>query len=313
MSPAVSVILPVFDRLKYLKMAIESVLAQDFKDWELIIADDGSGPETQEYLTSLAGRPQLKILRLKHCGVPAAVRNAGLRAATGEFVGFLDSDDIWLPQKLQAQMHALRLNNACLWSYTHFALIDASGRHMVERRTNLQARSQDKVLDSLLREESTVVTPSVVVRRDLLEELGGYDETLRACEDYDLWLRLASRSEASCIDQPLVLVRRHREHSFDDITCLRSMQQILESLQTSDAVPHLAQCITERRMRLSVNLARAYAVQRQRSRMLAVLSASASYSWRHHRWWLGGLEATARAFSPKFALDFGRKWRARPR
>jgi glycosyltransferase involved in cell wall biosynthesis len=309
---AVSIILPVFNRLHLLAATVESVFAQTYNAWELIVADDGSGPETKQYLASLADQPRVKVLHLDHCGIPAAVRNAGIRAATTEYVAFLDSDDLWLPQKLQKQMQALRLNPSCGWSYTGCMMIDASGRQ-TGGKSEIPAFLEGKIFDHLVREEAPVVTSSVVLRLDVLRQLGGFSEELMACEDYDLWLRLAPLSDVTCIGETLVLLRRHGEHSFDDVACLRSLQHILESMQASNAAPHLAQRITERRMQLSVNLARAYAIKKQRARMLGVISASAVYSWRHLRWWLGGLAATMRAFSPQIALDVGRKWRSRLR
>ena len=92
--PAVSIIFPTYDRLRYLRPAIDSVLAQTFTDWELIIADDGSEEETRSYLRSLGDR-RMRTLWLPHSGNPARVRNAALRMTTGALVAFLDSDDLW--------------------------------------------------------------------------------------------------------------------------------------------------------------------------------------------------------------------------
>ena len=91
----VSVVLPTFNRLKFLRPAVESVYAQTFTDWELIFADDGSDLETRQYLQSLENRPRVTVVWLPHTGRPAIVRNAAVSRAVGEYVAFLDSDDLW--------------------------------------------------------------------------------------------------------------------------------------------------------------------------------------------------------------------------
>src|ERR1700732_1465702 len=103
-APVVSIILPTFNRLKYLRPAIDSVFAQTLADWELLIADDGSDEETRAYLEHLGGLPRVKLIWLAHSGNPSAVRNAALREARGDYIAFLDSDDVWLPSKLERQV-----------------------------------------------------------------------------------------------------------------------------------------------------------------------------------------------------------------
>jgi len=117
-TPTVSIVLPTFNRLPYLRAAVDSVFAQSFQDWELIIADDGSDAETSAYLQTVAGMPRVKLLCLPHTGNPPAVRNAALREAHAEYVAFLDSDDIWLPRKLESQLASLRCRPTRKWSYT---------------------------------------------------------------------------------------------------------------------------------------------------------------------------------------------------
>ena len=106
-APKVSVIMATFNRPQYLGPAIDSVLGQTMTDLELIIADDGSNDATRAVLRSLTADPRVHVLWREHCGNPAAVRNAALREARGEFVAFQDSDDVWLPQKLARQLEAL--------------------------------------------------------------------------------------------------------------------------------------------------------------------------------------------------------------
>ncbi len=309
MQPLVSIIMPVFNRLQLLGAAVESVLGQSFSDWELLIADDGSDRETQEYLHTLEGIPRVRVLRLAHTGNPAAVRNAGLRAATGEYVAFLDSDDLWAPEKLRLQIESLRVHEGCEWGYTGFSLVDASGSPLTRAQPGRPPPTAGRILDRLVNEEALVVTPSVVARRELLARVGGYDETLRVCEDYELWVRLASCSEADFIDQPLVQVRRHGEHSFDDVTCLENLLLAIELVRRSGAVAHLDAVLRRRRAAICSRLAHAHALRKSPLRVLATLGASARYSWRYPNWWTAAMAATIRGFAPELALRIVRNYR----
>ena len=238
-SALVSVILPTFNRLRYLPDAVASVFGQTFQDWELLIADDGSGQETQDYLRTLDDRLRVRVLWLSHTGNPAAVRNAALREARGEYVAFLDSDDVWMPEKLQTQIESLHAHIVREWSYTGFTLVDDSGSPLTGARATRGAAFDGRILDALVNGEALVVTPSVVVRRKLIEKVGGYNDELLVCEDYELWMRLASCSEVDFIDRPLVLVRRHGEHSFDDVTCLENLMRAMAIVQRSGTASHL--------------------------------------------------------------------------
>ena len=125
--PWVSIVVPTFDRLEYVRPALDSVFAQTFSDWDLIIADDGSGEDLHAYLRDLGSRPRVKVVWLPHRGIPAAVRNAAVREATGTHVAFLDSDDLWAPRKLERQIALLTARPECGWSYTAFRQVDRQG------------------------------------------------------------------------------------------------------------------------------------------------------------------------------------------
>jgi len=128
-TPTVSIILPTFNRLKYLRPAVESVFSQTFQDWELILADDGSDDGTRAYLRTLSESSRIKLILLPHTGNPGRVRNAALREAKGDYIAFLDSDDLWLPPKLETQIKALR-DSPRRWSYTAFDRIDEFGNQV---------------------------------------------------------------------------------------------------------------------------------------------------------------------------------------
>jgi glycosyltransferase involved in cell wall biosynthesis len=307
--PVVSIIMPVFNRLRYIGAAVDSVFDQSFRDWELLIADDGSGPDTQAYLRTIDDGLRVKVIWLPHSGNPAAVRNAALRQAVGEYIAFLDSDDVWMPDKLRTQIMSLRSHIGLEWGYTGFSLVDHSGNPLRGTQAKRCSVVDGKILDRLIREEALVVTPSVVARRDLIARVGGYNEKLLVCEDYELWLRLASRSEADFVDQQLVRVRRHQEHSFDDITCLENLRKVVEMVQRSGAAAHLTAVLSKRRADIAVNLARRHALCRHRFRMLATLLSSVRYSWRYGDWWMGAFAATVRGLAPETALRVARRYR----
>src|SRR5579863_629895 len=162
--PEVSIVVPTFNRLKYLRPAVESVFAQTFTDWELIVADDGSEGETAAYIAALADRPRVSMLTLPHTGNPAAVRNAGVCAARGEYVAFLDSDDVWLPQKLAVQIDSLRSHAERQWSHTAFSVIDASGKQLTGAQALTWPAAEGRVLDKLITMELVIAPASVMVR-----------------------------------------------------------------------------------------------------------------------------------------------------
>lgn len=310
MQPAVSIIMPTFNRPKYLRAAIESVMAQTFRDWELIVADDGSGPETQAYLRTLAAAPRVKVLRLAHTGNPPAVRNVALREAKGEYVAFLDSDDVWKREKLATQIASLRSHGAREWSYTGFTMVDDCGSPLTGTGARQCPAIDGWFLDPLLKGEPMIAQSSVAVRRELIERVGGYDDELPVCGDYALWIRLAQHSEIEFIAAPLVLVRRHKEHYSDDIAGLEDLRRMLQKVQRSGVAPHLDAVLQERRAKVAAGLARGHALCRSRLRVLSTLLSSAHYSWPYGKWWSSAVKSTAQAFAPQGVLSVIRKYRS---
>lgn len=311
MRPLVSIILPTFNRVKFLREAVDSVFAQTFHDWQLLIADDGSDdPEMQAFLRALDGVSRVRLLRLAHTGNPAAVRNIALREATAHYIALLDSDDIWMPKKLELQIASMRSRPARQWSYTGFVLVDGSRHPLSGARAIRHPGAAGWILDSLLKMETIIAQPSVVASRELIEAVAGYDEALIACEDYDLWLRLALQSEVDFIDEPLVLVRRHDLHYCDDVTALQDLRRVIEKLQRSGAAAHLDSLLRRRRAGVSAGLARSHAASGNRARVLGTLFSSAHYSWRYQDWWRGALAATAHAFAPAGVLSAVRRFRS---
>ncbi len=212
-SPLVSVVLPTYNRARLLGQAVESVVGQTYRNLELIVVDDGSTDDTPSYLASLTDS-RLTILRRSHTGNTAAVRNAGIEAARGEWIAFLDSDDCWLATKLETQLRRLLAAPDHRWSYTGFSLVDETGQPLPPAPARgsagaVAARSSSSVQKRLLAYAVAAPLPSLVVERKLLDEAGGLDVELYH-DDFDLVLRLAAAASGLSVPEPLLLIRKDR-------------------------------------------------------------------------------------------------------
>ena len=309
MSPAVSIIMPTFNRLEFLKPAIASVFAQTFEDWELIIVDDGSIEPTRGYLRALQDRPRVHVLSMQHTGMPSVVSNVAIREARGEYVAFLDSDDIWLPNKLETQIASLRRHPERRWSYTKFALIDALGNGMDAGRTRNWPTPTGWILERLLREETVIAQPTVVVSRRLLTELGAFDEELVMCYDDELWFRLAAHSQIDGVDEALTLVRRHGQHSGSDVIAWRDRRRVFEKALRVGRGGRLEAMLRKLRAQMSAGLAKSLAASGRRLDAFATLCSSTPHSWRYPRPWLGALFSTVCACAPASVRALARRFR----
>lgn len=200
MVPLVSVIIPTYNRAALVAEAVASVEAQTCRDFEILVVDDGSTDATLKALAPLKG---VTVLRRRRRAGVAAARNLGAAAARGAWLAFLDSDDLWLPEKLARQMAYLEATPGLLLCQTDETWV----RHGVQVKKPVSYRKVAGriFLPSLKR---CMVSPSAVVlaRRVFLDH-GGFDEDLPAAEDYDLWLRLTWRFEVGLVDEPLIIKR----------------------------------------------------------------------------------------------------------
>lgn len=206
--PLVSVVLPTHDRLAYLREAVDSVFAQTVGDWELILADDGSTDGTVEWARTLDD-PRVRLIELPRTANPAFVRNRALEAARGRWVAFLDSDDAWAPDKLEAQLAALRDAPGARWSYGDCEIMDVRGDPVSRERFRSWLPISGRITLPLLAYRAQVSCPSVMVERALLAEVGPFDEGLPKCEDFEMWLRLAEVAECVAVPGRRVRVRLH--------------------------------------------------------------------------------------------------------
>jgi glycosyltransferase involved in cell wall biosynthesis len=294
----VSIILPTCNRLKYLRPAAESVFSQTFQGWELIVADDGSDADTQAYLKTLSGLPRVKVMLLSHTGNPGTVRNAALREAKGDYIAFLDSDDLWLPLKLATQIKALD-GSTRRWSYTAFNRIDESGNQVIDRNVRQWLPYEGAIFEQILRMEALIAMPTVVAERRLIEEAGGFDAGQVQHGDYELWLRLILRSEVLLIDTPLACVRTHREHyTHGGVWALEWKRRLFEKAQGLVVDPNLLAAVRMARAGNAAQLANAYAASGKRAAALQILSRSLRPSWRYAEWWAGALKTLLRSLAP---------------
>jgi glycosyltransferase involved in cell wall biosynthesis len=309
MQPVVSIILPTFGRLEYLRPTVASVYRQTLRDWELIVADDGSDAETRAYLRTLETDSRVTLLWLKHTGIPAIVRNAALREARGEYVAFLDSDDLWAPEKLSQQIAILRSRPMCGWCYTAISHIDGSGQPLTEPLFGPWVPCDGAVFERLVTGPVVIRTPSVLAARELIARAGGFDETIRSGEDYDLWLRLALVSHVALLDEPLVQVRRHESnYSRNWEIAFTGRDHSLEKLQGTVDTDRRMLLRTER-TRNALTLAARHASLGNPAQMLRALCRALPYSWSSPLWWRALVKTPLRPYVPQRLVDAYRRRR----
>jgi len=199
--PLVSVIIPTYNRAGWVVEAAASVLAQTWRDFELLVVDDGSNDATLEALAPF--RAAIKLIRRRRRRGVAAARNLGAAAARGEWLAFLDSDDLWLPDKLARQMAYLAAHPNLLICQTDEVWV-RRGVRVNKPQTHL--KTGGRIFFQAL-ERCSVSPSAVILQRRLFEDAGGFDEGLPAAEDYDLWLRLGWRYEVGLVKEPLVIKR----------------------------------------------------------------------------------------------------------
>ncbi|MBE9004344.1 glycosyltransferase family 2 protein [Fortiea sp. LEGE XX443] len=206
--PSVTVVIPTFNRSHLLPRAIYSILAQTFSDFELIIVDDGSTDNTAEVVKGFTD-PRIIFLPLDKNYGGSYARNQGIKAACTELIAFLDSDDEWLPEKLELQIARLQASDD-----PQAAVVYCLGYECVEERKkipNLVLHEGD-VFDHLLRGWLPPTTSLFMVKRSALLEVGGFDESLLSFQDYDLWLSLAAANKHFlAVDKPLIIRYFHNE------------------------------------------------------------------------------------------------------
>lgn len=199
--PHVSVIIPAYNAERFVAETVRSALYQTYQDLEVIVVDDGSTDRTVASLEEFGDG--IRVHQQANAGA-AAARNAGAQIASGSWIAFLDADDLWLPHKLERQL----ASPVAPLLYTNRFNIGARG-DLPLVQSDVTAMHEGDVFLPLLLEGNFITSSSALLRRDVFEQVGGFDSTLTRAEDYDLWLRVAERHPVGVLREPLVRYRFH--------------------------------------------------------------------------------------------------------
>jgi len=201
MAPKVSVVIPVFNRSAAVGRAIDSVLRQTCQDFEIIVVDDASTDATPAAVEALADR-RITLIRHERNRGGSAARNTGIRAGSAPYVAFLDSDDEWLPTKLERQLEVFERSGSLVglvYTGAERVFPDGSVSRYIPHR-------QADIIRALLKWNAVGETSLGMARRSALDAVGGFDESLPSCQDWDLWLRICERFPADVVPEALVRI-----------------------------------------------------------------------------------------------------------
>ena len=234
--PLISVIVPVYNGEKTIRETIESALAQSLSDFELIVINDGSQDSTLDVLASIQD-PRIKIFSYPNAGV-AASRNRGISHSSGEFIAFLDADDLWTADKLEAQLTALQENPNAAVAYSWTNFIDETGRFLGPS-SHLTVNG-DVYADLLLFDFLDNGSNPLICRQALIK-VGDFDESLSPAEDWDMWFRLAAHYHFVAVPSPQILYRvSTNSHSSNtskmEAACLRVLERAYKQAPKSQQV-----------------------------------------------------------------------------
>ncbi len=204
--PKVSVIIPYFNRPLWCKDAIKSVLAQSYRNFEIIVVDDGSDKRLSETF-DVGGYPMIRYERQDHLGVSFA-RNRGINLARGKYIAFLDDDDIFLPDKLLIQVEAMENFPEYAMSYSHALMMNEDGFLIAGKKWGGNV-SGNIYPELLFIKNSFITVPTVMIRIGVLKEVGGFNVAMNVCEDLDLWRRIAKGRKILHIQKNLAVIRQH--------------------------------------------------------------------------------------------------------
>ena len=195
----ISVIIPTYNRKKYIKRAIDSVIRQSYKPFEIIVIDDGSTDGTYELIKKSYSSSQISLEKQINNGVSSA-RNKGVKLANGDWIAFLDSDDEWFENKLELQVREIKKSKTFMICHTNEIWIRNGIRvNQMKKHQKYGGFIFEKCLDMC-----RISPSSVMIHRCIFDEIGLFDEDLIICEDYDLWLRISSKYPVLYLDSMLI-------------------------------------------------------------------------------------------------------------
>ncbi|WP_213803909.1 glycosyltransferase family 2 protein [Granulicella sp. dw_53] len=205
--PTVDVIIPAYNAAKYLPIALDSVEAQTFEDWRILLIDDGSTDNTTEVVRPYMQRlgPKLAYIQQPNRGLPAA-RNTAIRNSSAEFLALLDADDIWLPTRLEQSLKSFEGRSQVGLSYGYISRVGPDGK-VIDTFAEPQKNGEGWIASSIYTRAVYLPCPTITFRRRCVDEVGTFDETLRATEDRDLWLRISQRYQVALVPHLIALYR----------------------------------------------------------------------------------------------------------
>jgi len=194
----ISVIIPTYNRKKYIKRAIDSVIRQSYKPFEIIVIDDGSTDGTYELIKQSYLSSQISLKKQKNNGVSSA-RNKGIKLASGDWIAFLDSDDEWFENKLELQVREIKKSKTFICHTNEIWIRNGIRVNQMKKHQKYGGAIFKKCLDMC-----RISPSSVMIHRRIFDEIGLFDEGLIICEDYDLWLRISSKYPVLYLDSMLI-------------------------------------------------------------------------------------------------------------
>ena len=210
MQPAVSVIMPTYNRADYLKKAVQSILDQTFNNFELVIINNYSTDDTLEVINAF-NDSRIKVINFKNGGVIAKSRNQGIMQSVGKYIAFLDDDDLWCPDKLELQIKYMDEHPDFDLVYSNALIIDEHGNKNGLLKDSKDAKTGHVFLDLLY--ENFIPVLTVLMKREIFESIGPLteDTSMIGREDYECWLRVSLKYNFGYVDKPLALYRIHSE------------------------------------------------------------------------------------------------------
>ena len=206
-NPAVSVIIPTYNRANLVAKAIKSVLSQTYQDFEIIVIDDGSTDNTEEIIRSFKDKRVKYIKKYKENKGSSVARNIGIKVARGKYIALLDSDDEWLPEKLDKQIKVLQSESPEVGVvYSNLCYIDENGKSMNKLRN---PKKEGYIYEDLFGKNCVGTPSTVLIRKECFHQVGLFDDLLNAMEDWDMWIRIAKYYRFALIKVPLVKYRLH--------------------------------------------------------------------------------------------------------
>lgn len=218
----ISVVLPTYNSLNYLPDAVNSVIHQTYTDWELIIVNDGSSDNTDEWVSQQSD-PRIILISQENQGKSAA-RNTGIERATSEYIAFLDADDYWEPTKLEKQIQCIETKPEIGLVYTWTALAD---EHCQPTGRVISSHAEGQIWKEIVQTNIVACGSTPLIRRECFETVGGFAAGLPLAQDWDMWIRIAARYPFAAVKEPLVRYRQHGKNTSKNLEMMQKCNTLV--------------------------------------------------------------------------------------